>query len=68
MKLLKKINHLSVAMSINTLNEEFRKNMNKASPISDRLNTLKTLHENNIHKILFMSTYIYMNYKMENNY
>ncbi len=46
---------LSVAISINILNEDFRKDMDKASSIKERLETLKILHENGIYTILFMS-------------
>lgn len=53
--LLKRIKHLSVAISINTLDENFRNDMDKGSSIQDRLITLKTLHENGIYTILFMS-------------
>lgn len=53
--LLKKIKNLTVSMSINTLNESFRKDMDNASSIKERLNTLKKLHENGIYTILFMS-------------
>lgn len=53
--LLKRIKNLTVSMSINTLNEEFRKDMDNASSIKERLSTLKTLHENGIYTILFMS-------------
>ena len=42
-------------MSINTLDEDFRKDMDNASSIADRLNTLKVLHENGIYTVLFMS-------------
>lgn len=53
--LLKQIKNLTVAMSINTLDETFREYMDKASTISERLDTLKKLHENGIKTILFMS-------------
>ena len=53
--ILKDIKNLTVAMSINTLNEEFKKDMDKASSIKDRLSTLKRLHEEGIYTILFMS-------------
>lgn len=42
-------------MSINTLNENFRKDMDNASTVKERLNTLKELHNNGIHTVLFMS-------------
>lgn len=53
--LLKQIKNLSISMSINTLNEDFRKDMDNASTIKERLNTLKELHNNGIHTVLFMS-------------
>lgn len=53
--LLKKMDHLEVAISINTLEENFRADMDSASSIEERLETLKILHENGISTILFMS-------------
>lgn len=53
--LLKKIKNLTVSMSINTLDEEFKKDMDNASTIKDRINTLKELHANGIRTVLFMS-------------
>ena len=53
--LLKKIKNLTVSMSINTLDERFRNDMDCASSISERLETLKVLHDNGIYTILFMS-------------
>lgn len=53
--LLKKMNNLVVSMSINTLDEEFKNDMDNASSIMERLNTLKVLHENGIKTVLFMS-------------
>ena len=53
--ILKKLKNLTVSMSINTLDEEFKNDMDNASSIKDRLDTLKTLHENGIYTILFMS-------------
>lgn len=47
--------HLSVAMSVNTLDENFRRDMDRGSTIWDRLETLRTLHEHGIYTILFMS-------------
>ncbi len=52
---LKQMKHLNVAMSVNTLDENFRKDMDRASSISERLQTLKTLYEAGIYTILFMS-------------
>ena len=36
-------------------NEKFKDNMDNASSIKDRLETLKKLHENGIYTVLFMS-------------
>ena len=41
--LLKQCTNLKVSMSVNTLNEQFRKDMDNASSIGDRLSALKTL-------------------------
>ena len=53
--LLKQIKNLSVSMSINTLDENFRNDMDNASTIEERLNTLRELHDNGIYTVLFMS-------------
>ncbi len=53
--LLKEMHDVTVSLSINTLDEEFREDMDNASTIEERLNTLKTLHENGIKTVLFMS-------------
>lgn len=53
--LLKQMKNLSVSMSINTINENFRKDMDNASTIKERFDTLKELHDNGIHTVLFMS-------------
>ena len=53
--ILKKIKNLTVSLSINTLDEKFRSNMDNASSINERLETLRKLHENGIYTILFMS-------------
>ena len=53
--LLKRIPRLSVAISINTLDEKFRSDMDCASSICERLDTLRTLHDNGIYTVLFMS-------------
>ncbi len=53
--MLKKIKNLKVSMSINTLDESFKNDMDKASSIKERLDTLKKLHTNGIYTILFMS-------------
>lgn len=53
--LLKKIKDVTVCMSVNTLDESFKDDMDKASSIKDRLDALKELHENGIYTVLFMS-------------
>lgn len=53
--LLKQIKDLTVSLSINTLDEKFRSDMDNASTIEERLDTLKKLHENGIKTVLFMS-------------
>lgn len=53
--LLQKINNLKVALSINTLNEKFRADMDNGSSISDRLNAIKECHDAGIYTVLFMS-------------
>lgn len=53
--LLKQMKNFSVAMSLNTLNENFRSDMDCASSVEERLNTLRILHENGLYTILFMS-------------
>ncbi len=53
--LLKQMKHLSVAISVNTLDENFKNDMDRADSIDERLKVLKILHENGIHTILFMS-------------
>ena len=53
--LLKQFNNLKVAMSINTFDENFKSDMDNASSISERLHTLKRLHNEGIYTVLFMS-------------
>ncbi len=53
--ILKKLNNLKVCISINTLNEKFKNDMDNASSIANRLKALKVLHENGIYVVLFMS-------------
>lgn len=54
-ELLKQIKNLTVSISINTLDEDFKNDMDNASSITERLNTLKQLHKNGIYTVLFMS-------------
>lgn len=53
--LLRKFSNLKVAVSINTLEEEFRADMDNASSILDRLKALQELHQAGINTVLFMS-------------
>lgn len=55
MELLKQLKDISVAVSVNTLDESFKNDMDNASSIEARMNTLKVLHQNGIHTVLFMS-------------
>ena len=54
-EVLKKIKNLKVSMSINTLDENFKNDMDNASSIMDRLSTLEKLNEEGIYTVLFMS-------------
>lgn len=53
--LLKQCKNLRVSMSVNTLDENFKNDMDNASSIQERLDTLKELHSNGIYTVLFMS-------------
>lgn len=53
--LLKQCKNLKVSISINTLDEQFKNDMDNASSIQERLETLETLHRNGIYTVLFMS-------------
>lgn len=53
--LLKKQKHLVVDMSLNTLDDNFRKAMDRAASVEERLWTLRELHENGIYTVLFIS-------------
>lgn len=53
--LLKQMKNLTVSMSINTLDENFKNDMDNASSIQERLDTLKELHNSGIYTVLFMS-------------
>ena len=53
--LFKKMKNLVVCMSINTLDEKFRNDMDNASTIKERMESLKELHNNGIYTVLFMS-------------
>lgn len=54
--LFKQAKHLQVAISMNTLDDSFRKDIEPGAPsIERRLKALRTLHEEGIHTVLFMS-------------
>ena len=53
--LFKKMKNLVVCMSINSLDEKFRNDMDNASTIKERMESLKELHNNGIYTVLFMS-------------
>lgn len=54
-ELLKRFRNLKVAISINTLHEDFRADMDKGSSLQERLRALKELHEAGIYTVLFLS-------------
>lgn len=53
--LLKSFQNLKVSFSINTLNESFRKDMDRASTIKERLTAIAELYHAGIYTVLFMS-------------
>ena len=53
--LLKRMNNVTVSFSINTTDEGFKNDMDCASPIKDRMNALKVLHENGVRTVCFVS-------------
>ena len=53
--ILKQIKNLTVCISINTIDEKFKNDMDKSSSIKERIKTLKILHENNIFTVAFIS-------------
>lgn len=54
-ELLKRMSNLKVAFSINTLDDNFRADMDKGGSIKDRLHAIEKLHNVGIHTVLFMS-------------
>lgn len=52
---LRRIPNLKVAMSVNTLDDVFRSDMDNASSIGERLHALIAMHSNGIYTVLFMS-------------
>jgi DNA repair photolyase len=53
--LFKQMKNIQVCFSINTTNEQFKNDMDKASSIKQRFDALKELHRNNIHNAIFIS-------------
>ena len=53
--LIKQLKEPIISISINTLDESFRSEMDKASSIKERFMALKELHSNGIYTVLFMS-------------
>ena len=53
--ILKQIPHLTVAFSLNTVDENFRKDMDSASSIRERIEAMKTLHGHGINTVTFIS-------------
>lgn len=53
--LLKQCRNVKAAVSLNTLDEQFRRDMDCADSIADRLHTLKTLYDSGIYTVLFLS-------------
>lgn len=53
--LLKKLPDLKVAFSVSTLDEEFRKDMDRGSTIAERIAAMKELYREGIYTVLFMS-------------
>ncbi|MCL2828418.1 MAG: radical SAM protein [Oscillospiraceae bacterium] len=55
LEILKQIKHLTVAFSINTVDENFRRDMDQAAGVKERIKAMKLLHENGIHTVTFLS-------------
>lgn len=53
--IIKQLKNATVAISINTIDEKFKADMDNASTIKERIETLKILHDNKIRTVLFMS-------------
>lgn len=53
--LLKELDNLTVAISINTLDNDFQRDMDNAASITQRINALKELRKQGIYTVLFMS-------------
>ena len=53
--LLQRCSDVIVDMSLNTLDDDFRRDMDRAGSVQQRLDTLRTLHDAGIHTVLFVS-------------
>lgn len=53
--ILKELKHLTVAISVNTLDDGFQSDMDNAKSISQRIAALKELQKQGIYTVLFMS-------------
>lgn len=53
--ILERFKNLTIAISINTLDEQFKKDMDHASSIKDRIHTLQVLHHHGIRTVIFLS-------------
>lgn len=53
--ILTELKNLVVAISINTLDNDFQSDMDNASSITQRITALKELHKQGIYTVLFMS-------------
>ena len=56
--LIKEFKNVKVVISINTLDDNLRECFEKESPIKERLDTLKELHQNKIYTILNISPFL----------
>lgn len=53
--LLKRFSKVTVSWSINTLDEKFRADMDKASTIASRIEAMRQVYENGIRTVCFIS-------------
>ncbi len=57
--IFKKLKNFTFAMSINTIDESFKNDMDKASSIAERFSTLETMHHNGIRTVVFIAPIFY---------
>ncbi len=53
--ILRNMKNLTVAFSLNTTDENFRRDCDRASSVEARIRALKVIHDEGIHTVLFMS-------------